>query len=42
MKNFDIAKNLVGDGMLVQNVKAIVQESSYGDSPILENKTNMS
>ena len=31
MKNFEIAKNLIDEGMLVQNFKAISQESSPGN-----------
>ena len=30
-KNFEIAKNLIDEGMLVQNFKAIGQESSPGN-----------
>ena len=34
-----MTKNLIGEGILVQNFKAIVQESSSGDLLLFENVT---
>ena len=42
IKNFDIAKNLISESMLVQNLKTIAPESSSGDPFMFENVTKMS
>ena len=42
IKNFDIAKNLIRESMLVQNLKTIAPESSSGDPFMFEIVTKMS
>ena len=41
LKIFDTPKNLIGEGMLVQDFKTICQESSSGNSFIFENVTKL-
>ena len=40
-KKIETVKNLIGQSMLVQNVKAIFQESNSGDSLIFESIAKM-
>lgn len=42
VRNLDITINLIGEGMLVENFKAIRLESSFGISLILESVTRIS
>ena len=42
VRNLDVTINLIGEGMLVENFKAIRLESSFGISLILESVTRIS